>query len=90
MGVPQHAVAVLLACILAFAPINTLGGNPPCTKYHTVTGADTCNSIVAAAGISVGTLYSLNPSLHKSCNGLHSLRVRGGPALLSLGGCTSF
>ncbi|KAG1465181.1 hypothetical protein G6F56_004938 [Rhizopus delemar] len=41
-----------------------------CSKYHTVKGSDTCISLSKKYGISLGSFYSLNSRVNKSCTNL--------------------
>lgn len=41
-----------------------------CSKYHTVTGSDSCISIVKKADISLDNFYSYNSQVNKACTNL--------------------
>ena len=75
-ALPGHLVLIALASVLlAGVPCSGQSQKLPCTVNHTVVATDTCNRIVAAAGLFLTDLHNLNPSLNASCANLLSFKV---------------
>jgi len=64
-------VLALLACTSSCHADQVL----PCTQYHTVVASDTCDRIIAASGLFLADLLSLNPTLAASCANLQSFQA---------------